>query len=46
MLVDKYMNKEINLKDYITHQMKFEEINEAFDLLHQGKCLRAVLKAN
>jgi S-(hydroxymethyl)glutathione dehydrogenase/alcohol dehydrogenase len=46
MLVDKYMNNEIKLKDYITHQMKFEEINEAFDLLHQGKCLRAVLKAN
>ena len=46
VLVDKYMNNEIKLKDYITHQMKFEDLNEAFDLLHQGKCLRAVLKAN
>jgi len=45
-LVDKYMNNEIKLKEYITHQMKFEEINEAFDLLHEGKCIRAVLKVN
>uniref|UniRef100_A0A7S2Z592 S-(hydroxymethyl)glutathione dehydrogenase n=1 Tax=Chloropicon laureae TaxID=464258 RepID=A0A7S2Z592_9CHLO len=46
MLVDKFVNKEIKLKDYITHQMTFEQLNEAFDLLHAGKCLRAVLKAN
>ncbi|QDZ20767.1 alcohol dehydrogenase [Chloropicon primus] len=45
-LVDKYMNKEIKLEEYITHRMNFEDLNEAFDLLHQGKCLRAVLKAS
>lgn len=43
-LVDRYMNKEIKLTDYITHHMEFEQLNEAFDLLHAGKCLRAVLK--
>jgi len=37
------MKGETMLDDYITHNMKFEEINEAFDLLHSGKCLRAVL---
>ena len=46
ILVDKYMNKEIKLEEYITHHMGFEELNEAFDLLHAGKCLRCVLKAN
>ena len=44
-LVDRYMNEEIKLRDYITHQMQFEDLNKAFDLLHEGKCLRAVLKA-
>lgn len=31
------------LNDYITHNMKFDQINEAFDLLHKGACLRCVL---
>ena len=31
------------LDEYVTHRMKFEQINEAFDLLHAGKCLRVVL---
>lgn len=42
-LVEKYMRGETKLDDYITHTMKFEEINEAFELLHSGKCLRTVL---
>ena len=45
-LVDKYIEGEINLDNYITHRMSFEQMNEAFDLLHQGKCLRAVLKVS
>ena len=28
---------------YITHRMKFDQINEAFELLHSGGCLRTVL---
>jgi S-(hydroxymethyl)glutathione dehydrogenase / alcohol dehydrogenase len=31
------------LDDYVTHEMKFDRINEAFDLLHKGECLRCVL---
>lgn len=42
-LVDKYMSGATKLDSYITHNMKFSEINEAFDLLHAGKCLRVVL---
>ena len=32
------------LDEFITQDMKFEEINEAFDLMHHGKSLRSVLK--
>lgn len=42
-LVKKYMGGGTKLDDYITHNMKFDQINEAFDLLHAGKCLRCVL---
>ncbi len=40
---EKYMRGETKLDEYITHSMKFDRINEAFDLLHSGKCLRTVL---
>ena len=44
-LVEKVMSggEKASLDKYITHRMKFEQINEAFDLLHEGKCLRCVL---
>jgi len=42
-LVDQYLKGETMLDKYITHNMKFDQINEAFDLLHSGKCLRTVL---
>eukprot|EP00397_Hematodinium_sp_SG-2012_P014874 GEMP01015134.1.p1 GENE.GEMP01015134.1~~GEMP01015134.1.p1 ORF type:complete len:376 (+),score=71.23 GEMP01015134.1:99-1226(+) len=42
-LVDRYMNKELKLDEYITHTLPFEKINEGFDLLHSGKALRVVL---
>ncbi|MEC9305219.1 MAG: S-(hydroxymethyl)glutathione dehydrogenase/class III alcohol dehydrogenase [Pseudomonadota bacterium] len=41
--VDRYMNGELNIDDFITHDMPFEKINEAFDLLHEGKSIRTVL---
>jgi len=44
MLVDFYMNGEVKIDEYITHRMSFKEINEAFDLLHKGECLRVVLE--
>jgi len=44
MLVDLYMAKQLKIDQYITHKMEFKQINEAFDLLHKGECLRVVLK--
>lgn len=39
----RYMRNEVTLDRYITHRLPFEKINEAFHLLHEGECLRAVL---
>lgn len=41
--VDRYMSGEINIDDFVTHDLKFEQINEAFELLHEGKAIRSVL---
>jgi S-(hydroxymethyl)glutathione dehydrogenase/alcohol dehydrogenase len=41
--VDKYMSGEINLDDLITYKMPIEEINRAFDLMHEGKSIRSVV---
>ena len=43
VLCDRYMKGELKLDDYITHNMKFDQINEAFEKLHSGEALRAVL---
>ncbi|KAL2238697.1 UNVERIFIED_CONTAM: Alcohol dehydrogenase class-3 [Sesamum indicum] len=42
-LVDKYMKKEIKVDEYVTHNMTLADINKAFDLMHDGGCLRVVL---
>ncbi|KAG5586946.1 hypothetical protein H5410_047380 [Solanum commersonii] len=42
-LVDKYLKKEIKVDEYITHSMTLADINKAFDLMHDGDCLRVVL---
>lgn len=41
--VERYMNGEIKIDEFVTHDMPFEKINEAFDLLHEGKSIRTVL---
>ncbi|ESQ55144.1 hypothetical protein EUTSA_v10025421mg [Eutrema salsugineum] len=43
ILVNRYLKKELNLDSFITHELNFEEINKAFDLLEQGKSLRCIL---
>ncbi|KAK1325557.1 Alcohol dehydrogenase-like 3 [Acorus calamus] len=42
-LADRCMDGEINLEGFITHQFPFVEINGAFKLLVEGKCLRCLL---
>ncbi|MCF5915314.1 S-(hydroxymethyl)glutathione dehydrogenase/class III alcohol dehydrogenase [Aeromonas veronii] len=41
--VQRYMQGEFRLNDFITHTMGLEQINEAFDLMHQGKSIRTVI---
>lgn len=35
--------QEIKVDEYITHNLTLGEINKAFDLMHEGECLRCVL---
>lgn len=42
-IVDWYMEGKINIDDLITHVMPIEQINEAFDLMHQGESIRSVV---
>ncbi|HTO40264.1 MAG TPA: S-(hydroxymethyl)glutathione dehydrogenase/class III alcohol dehydrogenase [Rhizomicrobium sp.] len=42
-IVDWYMDGKINIDDLITHQMPLEKINDAFDLMHEGKSIRSVV---
>ncbi len=42
-LVDWYMEGKIQIDEMITHTLPVEEINTAFDLMHQGESIRTVL---
>ncbi|KAL2555291.1 Alcohol dehydrogenase-like 6 [Forsythia ovata] len=42
-LVSMYLKEEIKIDEYITHNVAFEDINEAFELMREGKCLRCVI---
>ncbi|XP_014088683.2 alcohol dehydrogenase class-3 [Bactrocera oleae] len=43
-LVQEYLSKELLVDEFITHTMDLEAINEAFDLMHAGKSIRAIVK--
>jgi S-(hydroxymethyl)glutathione dehydrogenase / alcohol dehydrogenase len=42
-IVDWYMNQKIQIDPMITHLMGLEDINKAFDLMHEGKSIRSVV---
>ncbi|MDQ3637892.1 MAG: S-(hydroxymethyl)glutathione dehydrogenase/class III alcohol dehydrogenase [Actinomycetota bacterium] len=42
-IVDWYMDGKIEIDDMITHTMPLEKINDAFDLMHEGKSIRSVV---
>jgi len=42
-IVDWYMQGKLNIDDLVTHIMPLEEINRAFDLMHEGKSIRSVV---
>ena len=41
--VERYLNGEFELDTFITHTMGLEDINRAFDLMHEGKSIRSVI---
>lgn len=41
--VEQYMNGTIELDRMVTHTMPLEDINKAFDLMHEGKSIRSVI---
>ena len=43
-IVDWYMDGRIDIDKLITHKLPLERINEGFDLMHQGKSIRAVVE--
>ncbi|KAK7282828.1 hypothetical protein RIF29_11909 [Crotalaria pallida] len=44
ILAEKYLNKELSLEGFITHEVGFEDINKAFDYLLEGKSLRCIIR--
>jgi S-(hydroxymethyl)glutathione dehydrogenase/alcohol dehydrogenase len=38
------MDKKIAIDPLITHTLPLERINEAFDLMHEGKSIRTVVQ--
>ena len=43
-IVDWYMDGKIEIDPMITHTMPLEDINKGFDLMHEGKSIRAVVE--
>ncbi|WP_337840454.1 S-(hydroxymethyl)glutathione dehydrogenase/class III alcohol dehydrogenase [Rheinheimera sp.] len=41
--VERYLKGEFELDSFITHTMPLEQINDAFDLMHEGKSIRTVI---
>src|SRR3990167_5619785 len=41
--VNRYMKGEIKIDEFITYTMPLDRINEAFDLMHDGKAIRSVI---
>jgi S-(hydroxymethyl)glutathione dehydrogenase/alcohol dehydrogenase len=42
-IVDWYMDGKIDIDSLITHTMPLDQINRAFDLMHEGKSIRSVV---
>ena len=43
-IVDWYMDGKIEIDPMITHKLSLEDINKGFDLMHEGKSIRAVVE--
>jgi S-(hydroxymethyl)glutathione dehydrogenase/alcohol dehydrogenase len=38
-----HLYQELQLDEFVTHEVEFKDINKAFDLLNKGQCLRCVI---
>ncbi|KAE8704220.1 Alcohol dehydrogenase-like 7 [Hibiscus syriacus] len=43
LLLKRYTDKELVVDEFVTHEVRFEDINKAFELLLEGKCIRCVI---
>jgi S-(hydroxymethyl)glutathione dehydrogenase/alcohol dehydrogenase len=43
-IVDWYMDGKIEIDPLITHELPLERINEAFELMHEGRSIRTVIR--
>ena len=43
-MVEDAMSGKIQLEPFVTHTMPLDDINHAFDLMHEGKSIRSVIK--
>ena len=41
--VEKYLSGELKVDEFISYTMPLEEINKAFELMHEGKSIRSVI---
>lgn len=42
-LVEDYLNGDLMIDEFVTHSMALDTINEAFDLMHEGKSIRSIV---
>jgi len=42
-IVERYLDGEFGLQEFITHTMGLDEINDAFELMHKGESIRSVV---
>jgi len=41
--VQDYLDGKLKVDEFITHRMTLEKINDAFEVMKSGECIRAVL---
>ena len=42
-MVEQYLRGDIKIDEMVTHTMPLDQINAAFDLMHEGKSIRSVI---
>ena len=42
--VDEYMQGNLKVDEFVSRVLPLEKINEAFDLMHEGKVIRSVIR--